>query len=77
MAYTSEKGYIQRGLLYIWFEFKWMGILKVIWFPKRLVKIKSLFYSLFYDSKIGLDTESISFYLTIGSSCCCDMLLIG
>ena len=33
--------------------------------------------SLFYDSKIGLGTKSISFYLTVGSLCGCDMLLIG
>ena len=32
---------------------------------------------LFYDSKIGLGIESILFYLTVGSSCCYDMLLIG
>ena len=50
-----------------------MGILKVRWCPTRTVKIKSLFY----DSKIGLDTESISFYLTIGSSSGFDMLLIA
>ena len=31
--------------------------------------------SLFYDSKIGLGTESISFYLTVGYGC--DMLLVG
>ena len=72
MVYTFEKGN-QRGLLYIWFGFKWMGILKVIWCPRLIVKIKSLFY----DSRIGLNIESISFYLTVGSSCGCDMLLRG
>ena len=33
--------------------------------------------SLFYDSKIGLGTESISFNLFFGSLFGCDMLLIG
>ena len=66
------KGYSKRITIdLVWVQMN--EIFKVKWCPRQIVKIKSLVY----DSKIGLDTESISFYLTIESSCGCDMLLIG
>ena len=50
--------YINVGLIWFYFHFKWICIQKFIRCPIQIEEMEFLFY----DSKMGLGTETIYFY---------------